>query len=223
MESRRKWRGVENFPPVKKAQWGQYSPLSPSSVLAFFPAASATARWTEWAKGIVASPACGNSAGPRSFHGSLCEHMRAERARCLGMIWLSWPCGSSPAAGVWEWRSPPPPWKHTAHIDTHTLQLTSRLMFSQSMGPFIPPDYSINRRRTLEFMNLARADEFADRSVATGGCCRCCCTQSCCSGATILSPAVNELITDSHKSTQVQYNRARPFIIPVLTSSALLQ
>lgn len=122
MESRRKWRGVENFPPVKKAQWGQYSPLSPSSVLAFFPAASATARWTEWAKGIVASPACGNSAGPRSFHGSLCEHMRAERARCLGMIWLSWPCGSSPAAGVWEWRSPPPPppWKHTAHIDTHT-------------------------------------------------------------------------------------------------------
>lgn len=128
-------------------------------------------------------------------------------------------------AGRWSVgvKEPPPLHESTLLTLTHTLQLTSRLMFSQSMGPLIPPDYSINRRRTLEFMNLARADEFADRSVATGGCCRCCCTQSCCSGATILSPAVNELITDSHKSTQVQYNRARPFIIPVLTSSALLQ
>lgn len=29
----------------------------------------------------------------RIFLGSLCAHMLAEKARCLGMIWLDWPCG----------------------------------------------------------------------------------------------------------------------------------
>lgn len=90
-------------------------------------------------------------------------------------------------------------------------------MLSQSMGSLWLPDYSINRRWTL--MNFARVDEFLNRSAATGGCFCCCLTQSCCSGTTLLSQAVNELITDSHKSTQVQYNRARPFIILILTSN----
>lgn len=223
MESRRKWRGVENFPPVKKAQWGQYSPPQPLLCARFLPSClcNSTLNWVGEGDRCLA---CLWKLSRPSELSWLFVWTHARRKGALSrndlVIVAVWFVAGRWSVGVKE---PPPLHESTLLTLTHTLQLTSRLMFSQSMGPFIPPDYSINRRRTLEFMNLARADEFADRSVATGGCCRCCCTQSCCSGATILSPAVNELITDSHKSTQVQYNRARPFIIPVLTSSALLQ
>lgn len=77
----RKCSGVNTTPPPNP-----HPPLS-SSVL------SAAFMSTEWVQRIIASPACGNFAWPRSFLGSLCEHMRAERARCLGMIWLYRPCG----------------------------------------------------------------------------------------------------------------------------------
>lgn len=76
----------------KKAQWGQYytPPPHPHPSSSVFSAACSS---TEWVQRIIASPACGNFARPWSFLGSLCEHMRAERARCLGMIWLYWPSG----------------------------------------------------------------------------------------------------------------------------------
>lgn len=75
-------------------------------------------------------------------------------------------------------------------------------------------------------MNFARVDEFLDRSVqagvATGGC-FCLFSQSkLLKWNNLLSQAAYELITDSYKSTQVQYNRAKPFITPILNSQDFL-
>lgn len=71
-------------------------------------------------------------------------------------------------------------------------------------------------------MNFARVDEFVDRSVqagvATGGCFCLFSHAKRLKWNNLLSQAEHELITDSYKSTQVQYNGARPFIIPILNS-----
>ena len=171
-------------------------------------------------------PVCGNFARPWSFLGSLCEHMWAERARCLGMIWLYWPCGWSLGAGVQRNCPPPtlfslpskPPSLNTHSHCTHS-QLPSRLILNHSIGFLWFPDYSINRSWTIEFMNLRWVSE----SIHGGQ-----------RGNrwlflllvkllewNNLFQAVHELIPDSHKSSQVQYNRAKSLIIPILLQDFL--
>lgn len=161
---------------------------------------------------------------------ALCVNTCAQKGRVVsewfgytGPLVSQWAleCGSAEYAPLPPFTPiyPPPPFFNS---HWHTLQLTSRLMFSQSMGCLWLPDYSINQRWTLEL--VFRTCRWVSASIRAGR------RHNrwlfllflhlkWSQWNTLLSQAVKELITDSHKSTQLQYNRARPFIIPTLTSN----
>lgn len=147
---------------------------------------------SEWAQWILPF------ARPWRVLGSLCEHMCAEKARCLGMIWLCWLCGLVRVQECTNNPLCPPPLTHT-----YKLQLPSRLMFNQSMGFLWLPDYSINRWAPV-LTNFTCVDEFLNRSAQT------CINRwlfllfshtTLLKWNNLLSHTVHELITDSYKST----------------------
>lgn len=120
MESRRKWRGVENFPPVKKAQWGQYSPPQPLLCARFLPSClcNSTLNWVGEGDRCLA---CLWKLSRPSELSWLFVWTHARRKGALSrndlVIVAVWFVAGRWSVGVKE---PPPPWKHTAHIDTHT-------------------------------------------------------------------------------------------------------
>lgn len=121
MESRRKWRGVENFPPVKKAQWGQYSPPQPLLCARFLPSClcNSTLNWVGEGDRCLA---CLWKLSRPSELSWLFVWTHARRKGALSrndlVIVAVWFVAGRWSVGVKE--PPPPPWKHTAHIDTHT-------------------------------------------------------------------------------------------------------
>lgn len=208
-------KGDANFPPVeeKKNAVGSIPPHIPPphpfpSLCVPSCLCNSSSEWAQWILSclhVETSPGLGALL-------ALCVNTCAQKRRAVSE-WFGYtgPVVTQ-SAGVQD--LPPLLPLHSPSLNTHTPLSHRRLKVSQSMSCLWLPDYSINvwayEFRTCRWVNRL-----------TGARNRCL-LWSFLRTNLFTYWIIHELITDSQKSNQVQYNRANPLIIPILNRNLQL-